>query len=140
VPDVAPRFNEVAAPPTFNVVAVVFKRLTVDCVDRISPPLTCRSPDNTVFALRIVVLPVVAPIVNVVAAPPKFNVVVVSLARFNDAVVPTMSPPEINKSPVITVPALRIVVLPVVAPISNEVAAPPKPSVVAVVFAILSVA
>jgi len=71
-----------AAPPSSRVVAVVFAKLNVDWVDRISPPLTNKSPAITVFALLIVVLPVAAPIDTVVAAPPTFNVVAVVLNKF----------------------------------------------------------
>ena len=137
VPVVAPNNSDVAAPPTLNVVAVLLATVKALDVVKISPPFTNNSPVNTVFAERIDVLPAVEPMFTL-AEPPSSKFVVVVFAKFNDAV-PTMSPPETVKSPTITVEAFLIVAVPVVAPNSNDVAAPPTLNVVAVVFAILRV-
>jgi hypothetical protein len=104
----------------------------------ISPPLTAKSPVSVVSpvtanvpptvvlpsistnALRIFVVPVVAPIVSEVAAPAKFTVVAVVLYKSCVALVPT------------TV-GLLIVNVPVAAPKSIAVALPNAFTVVAVV-------
>jgi hypothetical protein len=64
-----------------------------------SPPLTNKSPDNIVFAERILVLPVVAPNIKSVAAPPKRTEVAVVFATLNVVAEVVMSPPLIAMSP-----------------------------------------
>ena len=79
LPD-APILIVEAAPNKLPVVAVVLARLKV-VVDTVkSPPSMLTSPSTSRLLLMLVV-PVVAPISNVVAAPAKFTVVAVVLAR-----------------------------------------------------------
>ena len=100
-------------------------------------PLTVKSP-AIVKLLFTAVVPVLAPILTVVAAPPIFKVVAVVLAKLNVLVDTVKSPPSILTSPS-TSRLLLILVVPVAAPISNVVAAPPTFRVVAVVFNKLNV-
>ena len=57
-----------------------------------SPPPIVRSPVNEKLFLMVVV-PLVAPIVTLVAAPPMFNVVAVPLIKLNVPWLVVMSPP-----------------------------------------------
>ena len=92
VPVPAPRFKDVAAPPTFNVVAVVLARLNV-VVDTVkSPPSMLTSPSTSKLLLMLVV-PVAAPISNVVAAPPTLSVVAVVFNKLNVVWLVVKSPP-----------------------------------------------
>jgi len=138
VPVVAPMLSVVAAPPMFKVVAVALTRLKVVAVVVRSPPLTAKSPEITVLALLMVVVPVLAPMLSVVAAPPRLRVVTVDWRRLNDVAEEVMSPPLTPKSPV-TVAELLIVVVPVEAPREIVVAAPPIFRVVAVALIRLKV-
>ena len=139
VPVVAPKSIAVASPNALTVVAVVSNRLNVVAVVVTSPPLTARSsvnvanpvtssvpptvalPTTSSNAFRTVNVPVVAPIVNVVAAPAKFNVVAVVLAKLNVVLVTTKFSPSIETLPS-TSKLLLIFVVPVAAPNSNVVA------------------
>ena len=96
--------------------------------------MTARSPVTTVLALRIVVVPVTAPIVILVPAPNKLPVVTVVFNRLNVVALVVTSPPLTAKSPVTTVLALLIVVVPVAAPIDTVVPAPNRLPVVATVL------
>ena len=158
VPVAAPKFNAVAAPKAFTVVLVAARILTVTALEVMSPPLTARSPVTTVLALRIVVVPVVEPIVTAVPAPAKFTVAALALIKLNVAAVVVKSPPLTARSPVIvtslpkvnvpstckspsTFKSCLIVVKPVglAKPIVIAVAAPNAFTVVAVVLARLNV-
>ena len=77
-------------------------------------------------------LPVVAPAVTVVAAPPTLSVVAVVLIRLKVAAFVVISPPSTLTSRS-TSKLLCIVVVPVAAPISTLVASPPMFIDVAVV-------
>ena len=123
VPVVAPNTRLVAALPILRVVAVVSKRFCVVVFPTSVPPRI------------VVVVPEVAPMVMAVATPPRFSVVAFVLKRVAVPVaVVVMSAPLTARSPVTTVLALFMVVVPVAAPIETEVAAPPTLSVVATVF------
>jgi hypothetical protein len=92
----------VAAPPMFKVVAPVLKSVTVpDAVVRVGPVPKVIVGDvvprviavafgNVTVAFLMLPVPVVAPSVSVVAAPPRFRVVVVVLNTSIDA------PPRID--------------------------------------------
>jgi len=71
VPDEAPIFKVVAAPPKLMVEAVVFQRFWVDCVP-------------TTVGLPMVKVPELAPIFKVVAAPKALMVVAVVLKTLNE--------------------------------------------------------
>lgn len=91
----------VAAPHIFTVVAVALATLHVVVAPQVmSPPTTLRSPVSDVVALAMVVVPVDAPMVNVVAAPPSATVVAVTFATLHVVALPhVMSPPPAEKSP-----------------------------------------
>ena len=144
VPVEAPILTAVAAPNKLPVVATVLKTLAV------VTPVFVRIVAVPVVALPLtskMLFPAVvpkfktaagAPRLVVVAAPPTFNVVAFALARLNVAVLTVKSPPSILTSPS-TSKLLLILVVPVAAPISMLVAAPPKLIVVATVFNKLNV-
>ena len=100
-----------------------------------SPPLTAKSPVTTVLALRIVVVPVVEPIVIAVPAPAKFTVVALALIKLNVEAVVVMSPPLTARSPSIAKlrPMLRFFSIPTPPSITN---APESLSVLSVVLLI----
>ena len=127
--------------PSVTVVAVVSNTLPVALVVVMSPPLTARSPAT-------VTVPPEAPTLIAVAAPPTLSVVALALntvavpvlvvvmsppltARsplsvvlpVTPSVVPTVALPPTVAFPVIAVVALRIVAVPVVAPMLTVVAA-----------------
>jgi len=83
------------------------------------------------------VVPVLAPIFKVVAAPAKFKVVELVLNRLVVDWVVVISPPFTAKSPVAT-RSLLTVVVPDPAAIETVVAAPPMFKVVALVLKILA--
>ena len=128
----APMLITDAAPAKFTVVALLLIRLKVAALVVISPPSTFRSRSISTLLLMLVV-PVVAPISNVVAAFAKFTVVAVVLIRLNDVAVVVKSPPLTAKSSVV-VKLFLTVVVPLVAPTVSVVAAPPKLIDVAVVL------
>ena len=76
----------------------------------------------------------VEPIPIVDASPNTLAVVTVELKRLSDAVLLVTSPPSIFKSPSRSTVALRMVVMPEVAPTTRFVAAPKALILVAVVF------
>jgi len=121
----------------FIVVAVVFSKLNVLTLVVKSPPLTARSPVIVVL-LRIVVVPVTAPIVIVVPSPAKLTTVAVVFNKLNVVALVVKSPPSILTSPS-TSKLLLTLVVPVAAPSSKVVAAPNALTVVAVVLAKLNV-
>src|SRR5258708_40311271 len=59
VPELAPRLRVVAAPPTFNVVAPVLKRLPVAAVVVREPPLAAIVPELVMFPVAVTVPEVV---------------------------------------------------------------------------------
>ena len=144
VPLPAPRFNAVAAPNAFTVVAVVLSKLNVVWLVVTSPPLTCRSPFNTVLALIIVNVPLLSPMLIVVAAR---NALTVVINVSNNVNVPVLVLARVGLAPLIlsAVALGKVIVLfltvavPVVAPIDNAVAAPAKFIVVGTVFSRLTV-
>ena len=138
VPVTAPIVIAVPAPNKLPVVAVVLIRLNVVWLVVISPPRTSRSK-STCKLLFTSVVPVTAPIKIVVAAPNAFTVVALALAKLNVDVLTVKSPPSILTSPS-TSRLLLIFVVPVAAPISNDVAAPNAFTVVALALARLNVA
>ena len=138
VPVTAPMFILVAALPKLIVVGVVLAKLNVRVLTVKSPPSILTSPSTSRLFL-IFVVPVAAPMFNVVAAPNRLPVVAFVLARLNVAVETIKSPPSIVISPS-TSKLLLMLVVPVAAPISIVVAAPAKLTVVAVVLARLNVA
>ena len=97
-----------------------------------SPPSILTSP-STSRLLLIFVVPVAAPISIEVAAPAKFTVVALALAKLNVEVDTVKSPPSILTSPS-TSRLLLTFVVPVAAPIWISVAAPAKFTVVALAF------
>ena len=105
-------------------------------------PFTVKLP-VTVRLLLTVVVPVLAPRLTVVAAPPTFNVVTVELKT--EAVVLVVAiageaPFKFNAVALVPViVGLPIVNVPVAAPMFNAVAAPPTFNVVAVAFTKLKV-
>ena len=103
----------------------------------ISPPLTVKSPSTTALFL-IVVVPLAAAICNVVALSAKLIVVgVVSKLKLAWSVI--ISPPCTFKSPVSSVIAELIVVVPVTSPMLITVAAPNAFTVCAVSLTKLNV-
>ena len=80
VPVLAPILTAVAAPNKLPVVAVVLAKLNVVVLTVKSPPSMLTSPSTSKLLLMFVV-PVAAPISNVVAAPAKFTVVAVALTK-----------------------------------------------------------
>ena len=109
VPDALPILIVVAAPPMFNVVAFVLNTVAVPtAVVVISAPLTARSPETVKLSatksLLTVVVPVLAPILTVVPAPPMFTVVAVVLNTAAVAEVVVISPPLTARSPVNSIP------------------------------------
>ena len=70
------------APPKFIVPVEVLMRLKFATDEVKSPPFTPKSPVTTVFALLMVSIPVAAPILIVVAAPPILRVVATVLKTF----------------------------------------------------------
>ena len=132
---VAPITTLEAPPAKLTVVALAFIRLNVVAVVVRSPPRTAKSK-STVKLLLTLVVPVAAPISIAVAAPAKFTVVAVPFTRLNVVWFVAMSPPLTFKSPFSVTVALRIVAVPVAAPIVSVVAAPNALTVVAVVLKI----
>ena len=111
----APMLIEVAAPPIFSVDVLVLIRLNVTALVVISPPSTFRSKSMSTLLL-ILVVPVAAPISNVVAAFAKFTVVAVALIKLNVVALVVISPPSTFKSRS-TSKLLLTFVVPVAAPI-----------------------
>ena len=99
-----------------------------------SPPSTFKSPSRSTVAFLIVVMPVVAPNNILVPSPNTLALVTVELKRLSDAVLLVTSPPSIFKSPSRSTVVLRMVAIPVVAPITSAVAAPKALILVAVAF------
>ena len=139
-PELAPIFTAVPAPAKFTVVAVVLIRLNVVQSVVISQPFTLRSPDSVKLSVKlpvlakltvpsttrlflIVVVPVVALIVKLVAAPAKFIAVADEFNRLKELAVVVISPPFTAKSPV-------RVVFPVTASVPLMVSLPVTASVV----------
>ena len=94
-------------------------------------PFTVRLPSTTRLLL-ILVVPVAEPISIVVAAPNALTVVAVVFSKLNVVTLVLISPPSTFRSPSIST-LLCTVVVPVAAPISTIVAAPPMLILVAVV-------
>ena len=122
---VSPTTISVAACAIANVVTLSFNKLNVP-VSSVSSvvPFTNKLPAKLTFVFLMLKLPVVAPAVTVVAAPPILSVVAVALTRLNIAAPVVMSPPSTFRSRSIST-LLCTVVVPVAAPISTLVAAPP---------------
>ena len=143
VPVAAPMLTEVAAPKRLPVRALVLKTETVPLLEVTMDGLAPFKFRVVAFVpvmvgLATVRVPVAAPTFNEVAAPPRFRVVAVVLARLKEAVETVRSPPSMLTSPS-TSRLLFTFVVPVAAPISSAVAAPPMLRVVAVVLARLKV-
>ena len=123
---VSPTTISVAACAIANVVTLSFNKLNVP-VSSVSSvvPFTNKLPDKLTFVFLMLKLPVVSPIVTVVAAPNALTVVAPVLAREN---VPPLTLKSLNP-PMFRFPSTDrsffIVVVPVAAPISILVASPP---------------
>ena len=111
----APILITLAPLAKFTVVAFALTRLNVAALVVISPPSTFRSKSTSKLLLMLVV-PVAAPISNVVAAFAKFTVVALALIRLNDVALVVMSPPSTFRSKS-TSKLLLTLVVPVAAPI-----------------------
>ena len=92
------RLRVVAAPNRLPVVAVVLARLKIAVLTVKSPPSMLTSPSTSRLLLTLVV-PVAAPICMFVAAPAKFTVVALVLAKLNVVVLTVKSPPSMLTSP-----------------------------------------
>ena len=112
------------------------------------PELTLTEPVIARFALRIVVVPVVAPIVTAVPAPAKFTVVAVVLTRLNVVAVEERVPPfaetvpvadNVVNAPVDAVPAPIVVLFiePEVAPLTVMLSTVVEPVKIALAFGAL---
>ena len=134
-PVVSPITIAVAACPKAIAVVLSFSKLNVP-VSSVSIvfPLTAKLPATTTFALFKFIVPVLAPILMVVAAPNAFTVVAPVFARLNvpPLTVRSLSPPMLRLPK--TSRALLTVVVPDVAPKLNPVAAPNALTVVAFVL------
>ena len=123
---VSPTTISVAACAIASVVTLSFNKLNVP-VSSVSSvvPFTNKLPDKLTFVFLMLKLPVVSPIVTVVAAPNALTVVAPVLAREN---VPPLTLKSLNP-PMFRFPSTDrsffIVVVPVAAPISILVASPP---------------
>ena len=93
-------------------------------------PLTVRVPETTVDAFAIVAVPVAAPRLSVVAAPPIFSVVTVAFSRLKVVAVEVRSPPLTAMSPAsCTLPLVTLIAQFVLPPVG---AATRKPVAVVV--------
>ena len=131
-----------APPPMLRVVTPELRRLKVAAEEVKSPPLTAISPLNvvvteepanvvvpfivtvsteespsvvlpsTINALLIEVVPVAAPISNVVAAPPTLRVVTVEFKRLNVVALDVRSPPLTAISPAVVMLLLSSITTP----------------------------
>ena len=94
--------------------------LSVIAFPKVTSPLAVNAPVMAVVALFRVTVPVAAPILKVVAAPPMFSVVAVALIRLKVVAAVTMSPPSTAKSLVTPNPP-RVLIEPVLPEVESVV-------------------
>ncbi len=91
VPVVPPSVNDVAAPPIFNVVAVLLKMFALDCVVVILPPFTAMLPPTVVLPFD----PSTEKFVPVMSFAPSAIAVTIEASETSSAVV--MPPPPVDE-------------------------------------------